>query len=120
MSPRRCKPGAVYPIRILLGPVLPEELSRSEEGAYEDEVQLAPLERTRPLHRHTYLIARRFSTQLRIDTVYEAEDVYYAVCSGTFKLRHYKAACKIADALREVVRAHNPDLVDKRPRPERE
>lgn len=117
-APKSTAPG--YPVVIRLGPVLPEELAMCEEGSYEDQQALHPSERDRPLETHTYTIAQRYRSQLRIDNVLEAEDVYYAVCSGTFQIRskrYFRAACKIADALRELVRRNNPDLVDQWPAP---
>jgi hypothetical protein len=57
------------------------------------------------------------SASIRIDGTDAAEDLYYAVCSGTFQIQFPDAARRIADALRDRVRATNPDLVTRWPAP---
>jgi hypothetical protein len=76
------------------------ELVYAEEGAYEDAVR----ENTgRPLHAHVHKVAQRYKARLVILTYAEAEDAYYAVCSGTFSIRNracFNAAVRIATTLR--------------------
>jgi hypothetical protein len=80
-------------------PVL-RELVYAEEGAYEDTLRGNT---GRPLHAHVHKIAQRYTGRLVIRTYAEAEDAYYAVCSGTFSIRSracFNAAMRIATALR--------------------
>lgn len=55
-----------------------------------------------------------------VATAEEATDVYYSVSSGTFKIGHYGVAVRIADALRDAVRAHDPEMVARWAYPARE
>jgi hypothetical protein len=106
-----------FPIVIKMYAPHIEELMHSERGSFEDmEGHLAkgelPLER--PLESHTYTIAQRHKTKLVINNPAEAEDVFFAVCSGTFQgYSHgtFKAACRIADVLRPIVKVHYPETV---------
>lgn len=97
------------------------ELVAAEEGAYEDAVagkgSGAP-DDIRPLESHVHKVAQRFTSRLVIRTCEEAEDAYYAVCSGTFQLRNlacWRAAVRIADALRPFAK---PGTVKMFPRPD--
>ena len=93
-----------YPIRIKLRAPVLEELGQCELGSWEDLTGPDPdpeglIERT--LESHTYAVVERSpKTVLVINNADEAEDVYYAVCSGTFQLYFLRAAHKIADVLR--------------------
>ena len=80
------------------------ELRAAEEGAYEDAEAMkgTPHDPPRPLETHIFKVAERSNSRLIIRCREEAEDAYYAVCSGTFSLRSmacYKAAIRIAVAL---------------------
>lgn len=91
------------------------ELSAAEAGAYDD----AASGRTtgRPLESHTHKIAQRFASRLVITSKAEAEDVYYAVCSGTFQSQSiacWNVANRIADNLRPYVK---PETVARWPAP---
>jgi hypothetical protein len=104
-------------------------LAMSEEGRHEDYgANLAARNVTPPEKRNaedepkpclaytcaTEALASRASSRyatIRIDGADVAEDLYYAVCSGTFQIQFPDAARRIADALRDRVRATNPDLV---------
>jgi hypothetical protein len=110
----------MYPITIKIPQPLLASLSDRESGSYEDMEQLAPGERCRPLESHTHKIALRHQNRLVIENDAEAEDAYFAVCSGTFQREghaEFRAACKIADALRDIVRAHAPETVAMWPAP---
>lgn len=93
-----------YPIRIKLSAAVLEKLGQCELGSWEDlngdDPDPEGLE-SRPLESHTYAVVERSpKTVLVINNPAEAEDVYYAVCSGTFQLYYLRAARKIADRLR--------------------
>lgn len=77
------------------------ELRAAEEGAYEHALYGS----TSPRHpaSHIYVVAGRYKSRLEIYTYAEAEDAYYAVCSGTFSIRNracFNAAVRIATALK--------------------
>lgn len=112
------------PITIRLAPWMCEELSACEEGAYADSCHLIrigePVERQ--LASHTHIVAHRdaLKGKIVIRTKAEAEDVYYAVCSGVFKAKTthtYRAACRIANLLRPYA---EPETVRVWPEPYRE
>lgn len=80
------------------------ELVLCEEGAYEAAQRSYT---GRPLHAHVHKIAQRYTGRLVIRTYAEAEDAYYAVCSGTFSIRNracFNAAVRIATALQPYAR----------------
>lgn len=96
-----------YSIKIKLPVGHLSELAECEHPAYEDaehdEAEGKPAER--PTATHTYVVAKRHKTILEIRNAEEANDVYYAVCSGTFGLREksmawHRSAVKIANLLR--------------------
>jgi hypothetical protein len=94
-----------YPIRIKLTAAVLEELGQCELGSWEDlnGEDRDPDEDldSRPLASHTYAVVERSPrTVLIINNQAEAEDVYYAVCSGTFQLYHLHSARRIANILR--------------------
>ncbi len=113
-----------------------EHLALSEEGRHEDyETNLAMWNATPPENRnkedrpepclaYTYATAALVShaassryVTIRVDRADAAEDLYYAVCSGTFQIQFPDAARRIADALRDRVHVTNPDLVARWPAP---
>lgn len=104
----------VFPIVIKISAVHLDELASSEMGSYDDMSQQPADKRERQLDSHCCVIAQRYKTKLVINNLAEAEDVYYAVCSGTFMKRDkrsYTMACKIADILRPIVKEHCPETV---------
>lgn len=106
-----------FPIVIRMYAPHIQELLNSERGSYDDMMQYAekgelPLER--PLESHVYTVAQRHKAMLVINNAAEAEDVYFAVCSGTFQgysRGTFAAACKVADVLRPIVKKYNPETV---------
>lgn len=96
-----------------------EDLIESERGSWEDieaheEVGISG---DRRAEFHVFAIAQRHRSRLIIRCREEAEDAYYAVCSGTFSimgLACYRAAVRIADALREYA---EPETVKMWPAP---
>lgn len=112
------------PIGIPMTRSLCFELAACAEGSYEDMQLIASLGGPcdRPLDSHTHVTATRDADRslLVAKTREEAEDLYYEVCSGTFKRRSLKAyqdACRIADALRPYAK---PETVRMWPKPEKE
>ncbi len=100
-----------YPIRLKVSSAAMEELQASECGSYEsvtESIERGEGDQGRPLESHVHTVTERFATILEIRNDAEAIDAYYAVCSGTFQLSHYRIACRIADALRDVVTAVDP------------
>ena len=90
-----------YPIRIKVSAPILEELQHCEYPSWEDLTSGLSDPAERPLESHTYAVVKRSPrTVLVINTPEEADDVFYAVCSGTFQLYHYRTACRIADALK--------------------
>lgn len=122
-------------ITIRLSRATVDHLVLSKEGRHEDyETNLAewnatPLERRNeadepePCLAYTYATAALASHEsskyatIRIDGAGAAEDLYYAVCSGTFQIQFPDAARRIADVLRDRVHTTNPDLVARWPAP---
>lgn len=121
--------------RILLARSTIASLALSEEGRHEDhESDLADWNATPPEKRDqedeprpalAYVCAMaalassassRYAT-IVIDDASAAEDLYYAVCSGTFQVRFPRQARRIADALRDRVLATDPALVARWPAP---
>lgn len=112
------------PIRINLTPWMCQELSTCEEGSYSDNFNLVLEGKTpeRDVTAHAHVVAFRHARAglLVIATPAEALDMYYAVCSGVFKAKTpatYRAACRIANLLREHARAVDPGLVCEWPEP---
>lgn len=101
-----------FPVVIRMTPEQVAELVESEEGAYADDTEAG-----RPLEAHPHTVAQRFRWRLEIRNDAEAQEMYFAVCSGTFQRSHFGAACSIADALRAVVRERNPAMVQTWPAP---
>lgn len=89
-----------YPVKIPLRWRLVEELGNSECGLWEDYGQPDQEDPDNPF---TYLICQRHKSQLEIRNAKEASEVYWAVSSGTFQLRHVQAARNIADRLYHLV-----------------
>lgn len=109
---------APFPLAIRLSARKIEELRECELGAYEDDEAKVEKgeEPDRALESHTYTVCKRATgAVLSIADADEAEDVYYAVCSGTFQLHHLSAARQIADLLRPYAL---PETVKLWPRPE--
>lgn len=77
---------------------LKAEFADSEYAAYEDDHH----PETGP---HPYLVASRKGDGLTIETDEELRSVWVALCSGTFQLHHFRAACKVADQLKPLVEA---------------
>ena len=100
---------APYPIKLRVNAAALVELSTSEEGSYNDAwAELAKAGDSdqlidMKLSRHAHHVAQRHKTVLEIVDSDEAEAMFYAVCSGTFQLRHLLIARRIADALRPHV-----------------
>jgi hypothetical protein len=94
------------------------ELVECERDSYEDGYTHGGFEISeRPLESHVHVVAMRSTSRLIIRTREEAEDAYYAVCSGTFSTHSracYNAAVRIADALRPYA---TPETVKAWPRP---
>lgn len=92
------------------------ELIECERGSWDDiNTSHAYSERSR--ESHVFTVAQRSTSRLIIRTREEAEDAYYAVCSGTFQSRSiacWRAAVRIADALREFA---DPKTVAMWPKP---
>lgn len=93
-----------YPIKIKVAAAILNELQACELPSWEDhnspDVEPEALA-SRPLASHTYAVVERSPrTVLVINNQDEADDVFYAVCSGNFQLYHYRTACRIADALK--------------------
>jgi hypothetical protein len=116
-------------IIVSLNNALCRELASAEEGAYDDardqEERERPQGADRPTVSHAHAVALREASagRVRVRSIAEAIDMYYAVCSGTFKLRSpeaFRAAVRIADNLRETVRSASPETVKRWPRPEQE
>lgn len=95
-----------------------EDLIESERGSWDDiETQGGICITGRPAEFHVFAIAQRHPSRLIIRCKEEAEDAYYAVCSGTFSIQNlacYRAAVRIADALRQFA---EPDTVKMWPQP---
>jgi len=92
-----------------------KELIECERGSYEDELLIRS--RNRPKESHVHVVAQRSSSRLIIRTREEAEDAYYAVCSGTFQSVSracWNAANRISNALRPYAL---PETVRYWPRP---
>lgn len=108
-----------YPIILKMSTVALRELAESEEGSFSDSLTDSEngLTPDREPRAHAYMIASRLKTRLAIFNDAEAIDVYYAVCSGTFQLTHYRAAVRIADWLRPVVARVSPKTVIRWPAP---
>ena len=103
---------SAFPIKLRVNPDPLGELVQSECGRWEDHgtpdhgvFDPARCECDDKPHPFVYLIANRYTTRLEIRDAAEAEEVYWAVCSGTFQLSHFKVARRIADALRPYVKA---------------
>lgn len=98
-----------YLIKISMGRNLIDELAISEEAHYEDRENAAGIDLTLEImdagkcEKLAYLILQRFKTIIAIQDKAEAEEIYWAVSSGTFQIDHFRSACKIADALRPLV-----------------
>ena len=106
-------------------------LAISEEGRHEDyqraiaEHEAAQGDSPKPKPCLAYMHAVRAlensasskQVTLRIDEAAAAEDLYYAVCSGTFQIGRLRAARNIANSLRERVRITDPALVQRWPAP---
>lgn len=115
------------PITIALSRAFCEELAACEYGSLEDmqDAEARGENAERPTVSHAGSVAVRDAAQGRlvINTEAEALDMYWAVCSGVFKAKTpatYHAACRIADALREVARPMDPQLIADWPEPYRE
>ena len=110
-----------FPIRFKCSPQFIDELASCEHGSYEDITgaveageDLSYWGSRRP-ETHTHVVAQRFKTVLRIDSVEEAADVYGSVCSGTIQIWEYgffNTCVKIANVLRPIVAEHDPELVE--------
>jgi hypothetical protein len=108
-------------IRIRLSPKLCQELADCEEGAYSDALPCGELGE-RPISNHAHVVASEGVPRgaLTIRNAEQAEDMYYAVCSGLFKARTLAtltAATRIANTLRPFA---NHGTVKRWPRPEPE
>ena len=113
---------AMFPIKIKISSKLAQELAYCEEGRHEDYETHKEEYPDYPIldYPHAYHIADKAATDrgnLVIENNEQASDLYYAVCSGTFQLYHLATSTRIADILREVVRAHEPSLVNRWPAP---
>jgi hypothetical protein len=111
-------------IRIRLATHLCVELAACEEGAYEDSCVAAVAGRNegRPPASHAHVVATNGADKgvLVISTAAEADDMYYAVCSGVFKSKvpaTLRAAQRIADILRPFAQPETVRVWDK-PDPE--
>lgn len=100
------------PIHIRLATRLCVELAACEEGAYEDScvADAAGRNEGRPPASHAHVVALNGADKgvLVIRTAAEADDMYYAVCSGVFKSKTpatLRAAQRIADILRPFATA---------------
>ncbi len=97
-------------IRIKIDKAEARELANCEEGRWEDwSVDPDPMGKP-----WAYLVADQAAHVgvLVCETPAEVCDLYFAVCSGTFKMYHHATACRIADALREEARKHEPQTVE--------
>jgi hypothetical protein len=108
----------VLPLRIPVSRATVEEFFESEYGRWEDagrpETVLEAAEaaaRTGNDGALASVVLLRAKTRIIIYTTDEAEDVYFAVSSGTFQMHHFRAAERIANILRPIVAKSNPDLV---------
>jgi hypothetical protein len=118
-----------FPLTLTMKSTLLDDFRECELGSFEDyEGAEDPEDRTRDLYadEHVYVILGRHLTRDRktsrveIRTAGEAAEVYYAACSGTFKLHPagYREATRIADLLRPLIREEFPALVEAWRRPE--
>ncbi len=129
----QCQGFEIVTIRLARATV--DYLAMSEYGRHEDYgVHLAEWNATPPEKRNeedkpepclAYMCAMaalashassKYAT-IRIYGADVAEDLYYAVCSGTLQLKFPDAARRVADVLRDRVRVTNPDLVARWPGP---
>jgi hypothetical protein len=114
------------PIAIRLARKKCEALAIAEEGRHEDCLTALAEWNTaskpkdeKPDTCHAYDVAskaldtRGAIVALRIDSANAAIDLYYAVCSGTFQIDNFKAATRIANALRDRVRRIDPGMVQR-------
>lgn len=119
-------------VKIRLSRAAVEHLAMSEEGRYEDYTRdLAEwnagerYEADKPEPCLAYTCATEALTShesskyatICISSTDTAEDLYYAVCSGTFQIQFLTAARRIANVLRERVRVTNSPLVRAWPAP---
>lgn len=77
---------------------LVSELEGCEYGAYEDCLDRRKRGEMEPGDELTIVeILSRHTSHIILETPAEADLLFYAVCSGTFQVQHYRAACRIAD-----------------------
>jgi hypothetical protein len=110
------------PVIIALSNRMCRELSAAEEGAYDDALDVEPSGRIRDPRTHAHLVAKRDAEmgRLRILSLAEAADLYYAICSGTFQnssAEAARAALLLAPKLRESARRVDPEMVRMWPGP---
>lgn len=99
---------ARYPVTIKLSNALIEEFDGCEYGIWEDHGRpddgllkdpCPACEERCTSAPFTHNILQRYRTRIEVHTVKEAEEVYWAVSSGTFQINHLRAARRIADEL---------------------
>ena len=87
-----------YPIKILIRAQEMQQLRKSEHAAYQDAQRVStggvveyPM---------AYSICLRHDRMIEIRDEAEADEMFYAVSSGTFAQSHYETAKRIAKILR--------------------
>ena len=91
-----------YPITIRMTRKTVSEFRECELGAYEDAENSPELFDEPPvLEKMAYAILGRHESKIEIFDRDEMQEIWEAVCSGTFSLHHYSSACRVADILME-------------------
>lgn len=111
----------MYPIVIKIKPEILELFLWSEEGAYEDSLDLDSGTDSSPYGEvHGYTILSRHKDKIVINNAEEATEIYYRAVSGTFQIDRrdeggtnecYKKAVSICNQLREIAEYVDPELV---------
>lgn len=83
------------PLKFKMGNDLVHKFQLCEMGTWEDhergnDKSDAP---------YTYEVLDRWETQIEIRDRAELITVWWALCTGTFAIRHYRAACNLADKI---------------------
>jgi hypothetical protein len=84
---------------------LANELAECERGSWED-FKNDPLTTPRQLADHPYEVCHLYRSQIRMRNVEQLQGVWYACCTGTFQLRHLRAAQSLWQRLRPLVEEH--------------
>jgi len=107
---------AEYPIKIKVASYLIDEFANCEQGRYEDhthEPECPACDGACATEPFAYDILQRWRTMIEVRNQAEAEEIYWAVSSGTFQLAedgHLQAAQRIADTLLKAGAIETPEI----------